>query len=87
MAENQLQVVEQKMTPAQQNITSFKKLLDGNFVQTQIKHARQIVQEPYQIKRADPTNILLQALLLNISVHTLPEKKIGKADKKSGTAQ
>ena len=39
------------------------------------------------IKGADPANILLQALLLNISVHTLPEKKIGKADKKSGTAQ
>ena len=36
MAENQIQVAGQ-MTPAQQNITNFKKMLDGNFVQTQLK--------------------------------------------------
>ena len=36
MAENQLQVAGQ-MTPAQVNITTFKKKLEGNFVQTQLK--------------------------------------------------
>ena len=41
-----------------------------------------VIQEPYQIKGTYPANILPQALLLNISVHTFPEKKIGRADKK-----
>ena len=36
MAENQIQVAG-AMTPAQQNITAFKKLVDGNYVQTQLK--------------------------------------------------
>ena len=36
MAENQIKVAGQ-MTPAQLNITNFKKMLDGNFVQTQLK--------------------------------------------------
>ena len=38
MADNQLQVQQgTSMTPAQQNITAFKKLIDGNYVQTQLK--------------------------------------------------
>lgn len=36
MQENQL-TPQQAMTPAQQNITAFKKLLDGNYVQEQLK--------------------------------------------------
>ena len=34
MAENQIQTV---LTPAQQNITNFKKMVDGNYVQAQLK--------------------------------------------------
>ena len=38
MADNQLQVQQgTSMTPAQQNITAFKKLIDGNYVQEQLK--------------------------------------------------
>ena len=35
--QNQLTTQGQTLTPAQQNITSFKKLLDGNYVQSQLK--------------------------------------------------
>ena len=37
MAENQLAPQGTALTPAQQNITAFKKLIDGNYVQTQLK--------------------------------------------------
>ena len=37
MAENQLVQQGTSMTPAQQNITNFKKLVDGNYVQQQLK--------------------------------------------------
>ena len=73
MAENQIQVAG-AMTPAQQNIMAFKKILDGNFAQTQLKQVlkenagtfatslMEVFTNDKQLQNCDPKAVFQEAV-------------------------
>lgn len=73
MSENQIQPAGQ-MTPAQQNVMAFKKILDGNFAQTQLKQVlkenagtfatslMEVFTNDKQLQKCDPKSVFQEAV-------------------------
>ena len=74
MAENQIQVAGQNMTPEQRNIMEFKKKLDGNFVQNQLKQVlkenagtfatslMEVYTNDKQLQTCNPNSVMQEAI-------------------------